>query len=243
MIKDREYISGIQTIIQKVLDSQMSAIERSADAIAKAITENHWLYLLGTGHSHMLAEEVFYRAGGLVRVKPMLEESLMLHQGAAKSTEIERLSGYAEIILDEYGVGAGDVIVIISNSGRNSVCIEAAELSKKRGATVIALTNLTHSSQSSSRHPSGKRLFEVADIVLDNCGCYGDASVRFGERMAAPTSTVIGAMILNAIECAVIEKVQAADQDIELFSSSNIDGGTEINNQILKKYRGHIKSL
>lgn len=243
MKKAEEYIGNIKELFEKVLETQMDNIDDAAKCMAESLKGGKWIYIFGTGHSHMLAEELFYRAGGLVRIKPILEDGLMLHQSAAKSTELERISGYADILLDEYGVTVGDTMIIISNSGRNSVCVEMALGASRRGMHTIALTSRNHSTQSESRHKSRKRLFECVDVVLDNCGIYGDASISFGERMAAPTSTVIGAMMLNAMVCAVIEILTEEGIDVELYSSSNISGGSEVNNQFIQKYKGQIKSL
>ncbi len=243
MKKAQEYFNTVSGLLEKAAQTQMDTIDQAAKMIADTMEQNGWLYIFGTGHSHMLAEEIFYRAGGMVRVKPILETGLMLHESASKSTELERLSGYADILLDEYDLKEGDTLIIISNSGRNSLCVEMASHAKERGVKTIALTSLTHSSQSVSRDKSGKRLFELTDLVLDNGGCYGDACVAFGNRMAAPSSTVVGAAILNALECAIIEEMENRNQPIELYSSSNIDGGSEINDQYIKKYRGVIRSL
>jgi uncharacterized phosphosugar-binding protein len=243
MKKAQEYFNTVSDLLKKTAQTQMDTIDKAASMIADTMQKNGWLYIFGTGHSHMLAEEIFYRAGGMVRVKPILETGLMLHESASKSTELERLSGYADILLDEYGLKEGDTMIIISNSGRNSLCVEMASHAKARGVKTIALTSLTHSSQCTSRDKSGKRLFELADLVLDNGGCYGDACVAFGNRMAAPSSTVVGAAILNALECAIIEEMENRNQPIELYSSSNIEGGSEINDQFIKKYKGEIKSL
>ena len=113
----------------------------------------------------MMAEELFYRAGGLARVYPILEDALMLHNGAVKSTGMERLEGYAELILNRYPCQAGDCLIIASNSGRNAVIVEMAAAARERGLKVIALTNLTHSRAQESRHTSGKKLYQIADVV------------------------------------------------------------------------------
>lgn len=193
----------------------------------------------------MLAEELFYRAGGLVNIHPILETALMLHESASKSTEIERLEGYAEIIFDSYGIKSGDVLVIISNSGRNGVCVDMASIAKEKGVTLVALTNLRHSKSGASRHKSGKKLYEFADIVLDNMGCVGDACVYFDElgKKAAPTSTSAGAAILNAAVTGCIEKMLQDGYTPEVFSSSNVDGGDEINRAYIEKYKSSIKGL
>lgn len=245
MEKPLEYLTNVGRIISEITEKQLSAVEEAARAFADALENGRNIFLFGTGHSHMLAEELFYRAGGLVNVHPVLETSLMLHESASKSTEIERLSGYAEILFNSYSMKSGDVIVIVSNSGRNGVCVDMAQLASEKGLTVIALTNLNHSRSMSSRHPSGKKLYEFADIVLDNMGCAGDASIYFDaiDRYASPTSTVAGAAILNAVSAGCIEKMIADGFTPEVFSSSNVDGGDEINAKYIERYTGKIKSL
>ncbi|GGD60160.1 SIS domain-containing protein [Paenibacillus nasutitermitis] len=225
------YFAKVEEIFTKVIESQVDAMKQAARACSEAMSANKKLFFFGTGHSHMLAEEVYYRAGGLMNVIPILETALMLHEGGPKSTRIERLEGYAPILLDEYKVGQDDVIFVISNSGLNAVPVEMALGAKLRGATVIALTNLQQSSQEQPRHSSGKKLFQAADIVLDNCGCIGDAAVHMDSLHVAvgPTSTVIGAFILNSII------VQAAQNEVDqgrrpsIFLSANLAKGDSYN--------------
>lgn len=245
MKKHLEYMDYVISVLESIRSEQLSSIEACSEAFAKALRDGNNIYLFGTGHSHMLAEEVFYRAGGLVNLHPILETSLMLHEGAAKSTEIERLEGYAEIIFDSYSLKKDDVIVIISNSGRNGVCVDMASLARERGLTVIALTNLRHSKEGASRHKSGKKLYELAHIVLDNMGCVGDAGIYFDDlhRNACPTSTSAGAAILHSAVAGCIEIMLAEGIVPEVFSSSNVDGGDEINHAFVNKYKNRIKSL
>lgn len=245
MSKSKEYLNNLIHIMQQIANGQSDAIDACGTAFAKALESGHNIFLFGTGHSHMLAEELFYRAGGLVNLHPVLETALMLHESASKSTEIERLQGYADILFADYGMREKDVIVIISNSGRNGVCVDMAQLAKEKGLTVVALTNLNHSKSASSRHPSGKKLYEFADIVLDNMGCVGDACIYFEEigRNAAPTSTAAGAAILNAVVVSCIETMLADGCVPDVFSSSNVDGGDAINEAFIRKYKGQIRSL
>jgi|LSQX01.1.fsa_nt_gb uncharacterized phosphosugar-binding protein len=245
MEKPLEYLNNLYNIIEEIKINQLGAIEECAEAFASTLENGNNIFLFGTGHSHMLAEELFYRAGGLVNIHPVLETALMLHESAAQSTQMERLEGYAQILFDSYSMKSGDAIVIISNSGRNGVCVDMAQIAKEKGLKVIALTNLNHSKSMDSRHPSGKKLYEFADIVLDNMGCVGDASVYFEEieRKVAPTSTSAGAAILNAAVAGCIEKMLNDSFIPEVFSSSNIDDGDKINKEYINKYKDKIKSL
>ena len=245
MEKPREYLDNLISLLTSVRDAQASAIEACADIFAQALETGRSIFLFGTGHSHMLAEELFYRAGGLVNLHPILETALMLHESASKSTELERLPQYAGILFDTYGIKKGDVLVLISNSGRNGVCVDMALLAKERGVTVVALTSLRHSVAGASRHPCGKRLFELADLVLDNMGCPGDASVPFAAlgRNVAATSTCAGAAILNAAVAGCVERMLADGHQPEVFCSSNVDGGDEVNRAFVEKYKNRIRSL
>ncbi len=245
MKKHFEYFNTIKNIITKIEKNSSEAIEKTAEILADTLIDNKRIFLFGTGHSHMLAEELFYRAGGLVNIQPILVDSLMLHLSASGSTVIEREEGLAEKIFSEYQMQQGDAVVIISNSGRNGVVIDMALLCKEKGLNVIALTNLEHTFSGESRHKSGKRLCEIADIVLDNGGCVGDACIEVDnlEGKICPTSTVCGALILNSVIALTVELCAEKGFSPDHFVSSNIDGGDEINNKLIKKYKPIIKHL
>lgn len=245
MSKSVEYFENLQKILARIATEQLDNIEKAARAVADTLENGGRVHAFGTGHSHMLAEEIFYRAGGLVNVNPILETSLMLHESAAKSTELERLEGYGEILFDHHSINQKDILFLFSNSGRNGVAIDLALIAGKRGVKTVVITNMEHTMQGASRHSSGKKLFEAADIVIDNCGCHGDASMRIDEinRSVAPTSTAAGAAILNAIEARAVEIMVSEGFTPEVFSSSNVDGGDEINNAYIAKYKKEIKSL
>ena len=245
MRKTLQYITNIQNLINHVLETQMDIIDEAGAIVAETIMSNGFVYAFGTGHSHMMAEELFYRAGGLARVYPILEDALMLHNGAIKSTEMERLDGYAELILERYECNDKDCLIIASNSGRNPVSIEMVKAAHKRGMKVIGLTNLIHSEAQESRHVSGSKLYEIGDVVLDNQGCLGDASIYIPEidRNIAATSTSLGTMLLQAVAISAIEIMIEKGHTPEVFSSANLDEGDEINDKILAKYRSLIKPL
>lgn len=231
----QKYLNCVQQILNEIGKTQSDAIGQAADIVAAAIAGGGKLFLFGTGHSHIIAEEAFYRAGGLVHVSPILEPALMLHEGPLKSTQMERLEGYAQIILDHSGIGSGDALMIISNSGRNAVPVEMAVIAKNRGIPVIALTSLAHSRSVPSRYSGGKHLFEVADVVIDNCGVHGDAVLNVdcsnGQVQICPTSTVAGALIINMLVAEVVERFCAMGIEPAVFRSANVDGGDEFDRQ------------
>lgn len=240
----QQYKNELSRILDQAFSTQEDALENAACLLADALASGGRVYTFGTGHGHLLALELFYRAGGLARVCPILDERLMLHASASASTEWERQSGLAHALLVHHPLTAQDVLVISSNSGRNAVPVELAVEARERGAKVIALTSLRHSQAVSSRNSLGLRLFETADLVLDNGGELGDAvcTMASGHR-TGPTSTAVGAALLQAIVCRVVEQLEARGVDPECFVSSNIDGGDEKNLRLIAKYQASIACL
>lgn len=241
----KEYFNRLHEILEQIEKNCSESIEKSAELFASAIRNNKKIFLFGTGHSHLLAEELFYRAGGLLNIQPILVDELMLHISASESTRAERKEGLAERIYADYGITQGDVIVIISNSGRNGVIVDMALLCREQGVRVIALTSLAHSQAGESRHVCGKRLFEIAEVVLDNCGCVGDACVEIEgiEGKICATSTVTGAAMLNAIVAEAVSLCAEKNIYPDHFCSANVDGGDEINDRLIEKYKKEIKHL
>ncbi|MEA4911363.1 MAG: SIS domain-containing protein [Oscillospiraceae bacterium] len=237
-----EYFEYVEDVIGKIEDDA-DVYEKVAAEMLGCLKKGGMLYTFGTGHGHLLALEVFYRAGGLVRVCPILNDALMLHVSASASSLYERREGVAEQLLDEYKVGANDAIVVISNSGINPLPIEMALGAKQRGALTVALTNLTHSKPLSSRHHSGKKLYELCDHVIDNHGVLGDACVPSANGNICPTSTIAGAMILHAITANIVELAEKENFPLETYSSSNVPGGDARNVQYIEKYKSIIKCL
>jgi uncharacterized phosphosugar-binding protein len=180
--------------------------------------------VFGTGHSHVIAEELYGRAGGLADVRAVLEPGLMLHEGLLKSSLLERLPGLADVLLQTNEIGAGDVVLIASNSGRNAVPVEFALGAKAKGAKVIALTSLKHGTAVTSRAPGGQRLFEIADVVIDNCGEPGDALIDVPgspERTGA-TSTLVGALLVQALTVEIVTKLTDRGQTPNVLRSLNV---------------------
>ena len=244
MTASDQYIKEIQRLVEIVPSAQAESMEKAAELVADALCSGGYVFTFGTGHSHLLAEEIFYRAGGLARVCPILEDSLMLHRAAARSSQLERAPGLAIHLLDDVdAVRFGGVMFLFSNSGCNTVAVDMALYAKEKGLSTVCITNLTHSAQSTSRHPNGKKLYEVCDVVIDNMGCYGDAAVRVGEHMTGATSTVIGAMLLQAIVCRAVELSEQRGGAPEVFHSANTAGGDEANEGLIQKYKPYVKSL
>lgn len=239
------YFDALRALLLEAEQKNADTIQTLGNVIAESIAGGGILHVFGTGHGHMLAEELFYRAGGLVPVNAILDSTLMLHESALSSSLAERLPGYADVVLSRYRVEAGETIIIASNSGRNSVPIEMAMEAKARGLHVVALTSLAHANTQTSRHPSGKRLHELADYVLDNCGAVGDAAltVEGVPEPIAPTSTAVGVALLHSVVYAVVTRLVEKNVVPPIFTSANVGNSDERNQQLLERYRGRLRHL
>ena len=225
------YLAVAGGLIERLVSDEWPNIRAAAELVAGALASGRPVHVFGTGHSHMLAEELFYRAGGLVRVSPILFEGLMLHASAPLSTSLERLPGLAEALLLDHPVAAGDVLIVASNSGGNTVICELAQQARGSGARVIALTSLRHATSPAARPTDLPRLHELADVVIDNGGFVGDAAIDVAgfDRRVGPTSTVIGAAILNAMVAEAVQMLVDRGIAPEVYLSSNAEGGDEAN--------------
>jgi len=239
-----QYFEYTKRVMETIERTQKERIEQVAAKAADSIAQGGVLHVFGSGHSHIMAEELFHRAGGLACVNAMLEPSLM-ELNTGRASQLERLSGYAEVLLGGYDLRAGEVLIVVSNSGINAVPIEMAMEGKKRGLYVVALTSMDHTKRADSRHPTGKKLYEVADATLDNCGVYGDAAIAFDEAggRTGPVSTLAGVLIVQALHSAIVEALQRRGFEPPVFRSDN-QGGSELHNRrFIERYKGRIRYL
>jgi uncharacterized phosphosugar-binding protein len=229
------YIDLARRMLDRVRDEQGPGIREAAELVADAVGSGHVLHAFGTGHSHLLAEELFHRAGGLVRVRPILFAGLMLHESAALSTALERLPAVADALLAAHAVERGDVLIVASNSGGNAVASRLVQRVQPQGVRVIAVTSLRHATSSQARANELPRLHELADVVLDNGGVIGDAAIEIRglEQKVAPTSTVLGAAILNAVVAEAVQLLVDRGTPPDIYTSANVEGGDEANARFL----------
>ena len=237
------YFTVCRETAEKVLVSQREALEKAAEAVAEATQNKKSIFAFGASHAGLITQELFYRTGGLVTINPIRAPGMMLDMTPITGTsKLERLEGYGKLILEGVKIGEGDVLILHSVSGRNAVAIDMAAEAKKRGVTIVALTNMNTSTAVASRHSSGKKLYDFADILIDNCGEKGDASLTLPglPEKAGPTSTVVGALILNAVAVRAMEILLEQGIEPPVFISANLDGGDEHNARILEEYRDNI---
>lgn len=240
-----QYFSRIEQLLGDVERSELPAMEAAARKVADCIRTGGIIHLFGCGHSHILTEEVFYRAGGLVPIHPIFHEPLMLHEGAVTSSILERRNDYATTFMKDQQIAPGDVIFVLSTSGRNSVPVDVALLAREKGAFVIVITSPAYAKSQPSRHKSGKYLFEVGDLVINNHSVVGDALLTH-EKVAvpfAPSSTVIGAAILQAIFAQTAVLLAECGMEPPLFLSGNIEGADEHNQRMIEAYKERIPLL
>jgi uncharacterized phosphosugar-binding protein len=239
----QEYFSQVTEVLRKVENTQSDKIEAAAKLISDCWERDGMLYVFGCGHSHIIGEDLFYRAGGSAAVCAMLDPDLMLHAGAVKSSYYERMSGLAKPIFDRYGLTDKDVLLVVSTSGINAVPVEMAMCAKEKGIPVIAIVSEAYADDK-SRHDSGKKLRDVADIVLDNGVCHGDAAVALGNEMhIGPISTISGCMIAQAMMVQASENMLSAGMTPPSYVSGNLPGGMERNQALIDRYMPRNKHL
>ena len=238
-----KYTSAITDVLNRILETQMDGIEKAAELVAASIAQDGLLYTFGTGHSHVTAEDLTYRAGGLISVDAILERSLTGHEKVAQSEYMERVEGMAKVILDYYEITPKDFLIVVSNSGRNAAPIEMAMIASQRRVPVIGVTSLAHSKGTTSRHSSGKKMYEFCDVVIDNLCPKGDCLLRL-EGLAQPVgagSSVATLFILNMIVTQAAQNILDRGIVPPVGMSGNLDGSYEYNKHLIDRYKNRIK--
>lgn len=241
------YLQSVTELLQRIDEEEGQAIEEGAGLLADAVEEGQCIYAFGCTHSSLPVQDLVYRAGGLMLINPILApgiSSLDVHP-ATMTSAMERLAGYAQVLLDNKGINRGDVLIVVSMSGRNQVPVEMAMLARERGIKVIGVTALDYTEQVPSRHSSGKKMCEFADVVIDTKVPKGDAILE-DERVPqkfSPASGVASTAVLQALVAATIEELLARDIDPPIFVSANLPGGQERNEEMLEKYGDRVLYL
>ncbi|MGE7912827.1 sugar isomerase domain-containing protein [Lysinibacillus xylanilyticus] len=233
------YFIEIQKLMQVVKVQEYAQIKGAAQVIVQRLQRGGIVQLFGCGHSHLLAQDAFYRAGGLVPVRPIIIEPLTLHAGAMASSENEKDSTIIERYKDQFDFRENDVCIVISTSGRNQAPIDVAFLAKESGVFVMSLQSLAYREQP-SRHQSGQRLEDIVDLVIDTHIPVGDGLLHHNEIQYAPSSTVIGSFILNALISEIIENMALSDEILPVFKSNNVDSDLSHNEAMITNYQHRI---
>ena len=240
----QEYYSKVCEVLNHVMSTQSEKIEQAGEMVARSIEADGVIYAFGCGHSHIVGEDLFYRAGGMAPVCAVLDSALMLHEGAVKSSCMERLPGIAKPLFDRYCMTERDVLLVSSTSGINSVPVEMAEYAQQKNIPVIAIVSQAYA-EDRSRVPDGKRLCECAELVIDNGVCHGDAAVTVGSSgvRVGPISTLSSCLIAQCIMTHAEELLWERGITPPVYVSGNVHGGMAQNRELIEKYRSRIQHL
>jgi uncharacterized phosphosugar-binding protein len=238
------FFNGIQAIFDQIRSTQGENIEQAAELIAQAIVHDGLVHIFGTGHSNAIAEEVFGRANTLAPVSQVMDLSMAGSVNTVRSFYMERVEGIGELIFEHIRPQPQDVFLVISNSGRNAVPIDFARAAHEHGHKVIVETCIDFSLSQPSRHSSGKRLLDYADIILDNHTPDADVVVKV-EGMKpglGSASGIAGSLLVHATLVEAAMKIHEMGIEPPVFMHGNLDGGMEYNQYLLDKYWQRIRN-
>ncbi len=244
------YYKEVLGIIGQIHEEEKSAILATAKVVANQVKQDRLVYIFGPGgHSNLGAMEIFFRAGGLMHISAILNQETMLTDGALKSMQVERLPGYGKIVIDDYNIGNGDLLIVVNAYGINAATIDAALRAKELGATVIGVSSHEHANSTDenhiARHPSKKNLHDIVDYSIDCKVQIGDAVIKLPnfEKKIGALSTFANAYVLN---CLVVESINLlVNEDINppVWRSGNAPGGDEWNNKFINKFKDLVRCL
>jgi uncharacterized phosphosugar-binding protein len=244
------YLQKATALIGQIAEEEGEAIFRAGLAVADRIAEDRLIYVIGPGgHSQIGAEEVFSRAGGLACIVSFIDDGFYLGNGAARSMRIERTPGYAKALLDEVEFDSGDVLIIVNAYGINAATIDSAMYARERGMTSIGVTSVANQrglpQGHPSRHPSGKDLCDLVDIVVDTKMPLGDAVLAIDgvAEKVGPVSTIVNAFAMNSIILEAIAELNRRGIEPPVWRSSNSPGGDDANVAVSERYRTRIRNL
>lgn len=240
------FLAKVREQLDRIGSTQGPAIDQAAELIAASLRKDGVLQVFGTGHSEALAMELSGRAGGLIPTNKLALRDVIILGGEnpqlLADPKAERDPALARKVWDLAPIGPADVVVIASQSGGNGSTVELAAIAKQEGHPLIAITSREHSERITSRHPSGKRLFELADVVIDNAAPYGDAVLELpGGGTACGVSSIGNAVIAQLIVAGVIARLIAADVEPPVYLSANIAEGDRHNDAWEARYAGRIR--
>jgi uncharacterized phosphosugar-binding protein len=238
------YLKQVSRMLERISHEETPAIEQAGKVIAEAIMNGKRLFAFGCTHSSLPIQDLVYRAGGLMLINPICGPGItsLDTKPATLTSAMERMEGYAEVLLDNNPIETGDVLILVSVSGRNAVPVEMAKVAQERGITVIGLTSHAYASSVVSRHSSGKKMADFADIVLDNKVSLGDAVLE-NERIPqkfCPASGITSIAVLQSLVAAAIQACVEADFTPPVILAANVDGGAEYNARLFEEYQDRI---
>jgi uncharacterized phosphosugar-binding protein len=245
-INGAQYLEVITAAVTRVGTGQLERLAAAADLLAGTLRAGGVIQAFGCGHSEALAMEIAGRAGGLVPTNRIALRDIVLYGGepVARLSDpgLERDPAVARRLYELAPVKPDDAFVIASNSGINGAVVEMALLVKERGHALIAITSAAHSATVDSRHPSGRKLGDVADVVLDNGAPRGDAAIPLpGGGAVGAVSSITAALLAQQLVTEVVARLLAAGTTPPVYLSDNVPGGREHNSELEARYAGRIR--
>ncbi len=245
----QKYFKTMQEVVEKAYDSQGEQLEKAARVLAECTKNNGLIHLFGSGHSSLMTEDVFWRAASLANTHAIFESSVAGINEITKTSKIEKLEGLGNILVQYNHVEKPDVMICLSNSGNNAVTNDVALECKKKGVTVIAFTNIEYADQLTTQHSSGKKLKDIADIVIDNCSLIGDAAVKLDglEMKVGATSTIPVAFMLQALMVQTCEYLLEEGIKPDVWYNGHLAYESEDvkkhNEELAEKYYRRVRNL
>lgn len=250
MDQSNGYLPQTIELLNRVEQEQLDNIRAAAALMAQAIQKDRLIHVFGGGgHTTLCVGEMFFRAGGLCNINPVMETGLSVFNQALKYLEFERSQHYGDAIVRYYRLQKDDVFIIFHNIGVNPATIDAAMEAKKAGAKIIAVSSaLWHRglpADSPIRHPNGKNVFDYADVKIDDYNPVGDTIVRLEgfETPIAPVSNIVDFYIAHRLEIETAKACLAMGVEPPMWKSANVEGGDAFNQKNLDKYRDRVKML
>jgi uncharacterized phosphosugar-binding protein len=240
------YLEKAVDALRRVAATQQAPLAQAAGLMTDALRQGRSLFSFGAGHSFILTEELVYRTGGLMLVNPIQPHGMNIFvRPLTLTSAIERVPDLGRVLLDGSPAREGDVLLIASTSGRNPVVVDMALRAREKGIRRVGITSRAYSAGVASRHPSGMKLADLCDVVLDNGAPEGDACVDVPgvPQKVGPLSTVTGCALVNALVAEVAARLAAAGEEPPVYRSANLDDGEATNARLLAKHRSRIHYL
>jgi uncharacterized phosphosugar-binding protein len=245
-----EYLAKVTELLERIRDEEAPAVHQAAVLIADHVERDELVYIYGPGgHSNLAAQEVFFRAGGLVHISAILDGGTLLSDGALRSMAMERTPGYSPVVMRDNGIGEGDLVILVNAYGINAALIDAALYAKDVGATVVGVSSREHAESTApdhpARHPSGRNLHDLVDVHIDTKVPVGDAVLHLDgldERIAA-ISTFVSAFALNSLTASATAELVRRGITPPIWRSGNAPGGDRQHATFLERFRSRVRWL
>ena len=246
----RRYLDEITSLLDRIEREESAAIDRAAILLTDQIADDRLVWIFGPGgHSNLAAQEIFFRAGGLMHVSAILDEGTLLSNGALRSMAIERTPGYGRIVVEDRGLGDGDLLILVNAYGINAALIDAALTARDHGVRTIGVSSRKHAEETSvahpARHPSAANLHDIVDVAIDTKVPVGDAVIELtgvDERVAA-ISTFANAFTLNLLVLRTLELLTTKGITPPVWRSGNAPGGDQANGRFIADFRSRVPWL